>query len=68
MVDLHGHEAGNGGYSQGTPTAHRHLSYSERCPASRVHSSMQHHLRTDLFKGGVYGPREAIGTFRNAEK
>jgi hypothetical protein len=23
MVDLNGHEAGNGGYSQGTPTAHR---------------------------------------------
>jgi hypothetical protein len=29
-VDLSGHEAGNGGYSQGTPTAHRPLSYSER--------------------------------------
>jgi len=24
---------------------------------------MQHHLRTDLFKGGVYDPREAIETF-----
>jgi hypothetical protein len=23
MVDLNGHEAGNGGYSQRTPTAHR---------------------------------------------
>jgi hypothetical protein len=34
MVDLNGHEAGNGGYSQGTPTAHRLLSYSERCPIS----------------------------------
>jgi hypothetical protein len=33
-VDLNGHEAGNGGYSQGTPTAHRLLSYSERCPVS----------------------------------
>jgi hypothetical protein len=30
MVDLCGHEAGNGGYSQGTPTAHRPLSYSDR--------------------------------------
>jgi len=29
MVDLNGHEAGNGGYSQGTPTAHQPLSYSE---------------------------------------
>ena len=34
MVDLNGHEAGNGGYSQGTPTAHWHLSYSERCPVT----------------------------------
>jgi hypothetical protein len=29
MVDLRGHAAGNGGYSQGTPTAHRPLSYSD---------------------------------------
>ena len=29
---LNGHEAGNGGHSQGTPTAHRLLFYSERCP------------------------------------
>ena len=29
MVDLNGHEAGNGGYSQGTPTAHRALFYSD---------------------------------------
>ena len=36
MVDLNGHEAGNGGYSQGTPTAHRPLFYSERCPVSRL--------------------------------
>ena len=32
MVDLNGHEAGNGGHSQGTPTAHRPPFYSERCP------------------------------------
>ena len=31
MVDLNGHEAGNGGYSQGRPTARRVLLYSERC-------------------------------------
>jgi len=30
MVDLNGHEAGNGGYSQGRPTARRVLLYSER--------------------------------------
>jgi hypothetical protein len=34
MVNLNGHEAGNGGNSQGTPTAHRPLSYSERLPVS----------------------------------
>jgi hypothetical protein len=32
MVDLNGHEAGNGGYSQGRPTARWVLLYSERCP------------------------------------
>jgi len=35
-VDLNGHEAGNGGHSQGTPTAHRPLFYSERCPVTRL--------------------------------
>ena len=29
-ADLNGHEAGNGGYIQGTPTAPRALLYSER--------------------------------------
>ena len=29
MVNLTGHEAGNGGHSQGTPKAHRALLYSE---------------------------------------
>ena len=29
-VDLNGHEAGNGGHSQGKPTASRILLYSER--------------------------------------
>ena len=29
MVILNGHEAGNGGHSQRTPTAHRGLLYSE---------------------------------------
>src|ERR1700676_1822255 len=32
MVDLNGHAAGNGGHSQGRPTAHRPLFYSERWP------------------------------------
>jgi hypothetical protein len=30
MVDVNGHEAGNGGHSQGKPTAYRGLLYSER--------------------------------------
>jgi hypothetical protein len=30
MVNLNGHEAGNGGYSQGTPTARCALLYSEQ--------------------------------------
>jgi hypothetical protein len=34
MVDLNGHEAGNGGYSEGRPTARRVLLCSERCPVS----------------------------------
>jgi len=29
---------------------------------------MQHHLRTDLFKGGVYDPREAVETFCHGEE
>ena len=36
MVDLNGHEAGNGRYSQGRPTARRVLLYSERCPITGV--------------------------------
>ena len=38
MVDLNGHEAGNGGHSQGTPKAHRPLSYSERLPVTQRQS------------------------------
>ena len=34
MVDLNGHEAGNGGHSQGRPTERRALLYSERCPVT----------------------------------
>jgi len=30
--------------------------------------SMQHHLRTDLFKGGAYDPREAVETFSHGEE
>jgi hypothetical protein len=36
MVDLNGHEAGNGRHSQGRPTARRVLLYSERCPVIRL--------------------------------
>jgi hypothetical protein len=43
MVDLNGHEAGNGGSSQGTPTAHRHLSYSERWKVSALPEGLNLH-------------------------
>ncbi len=36
MVDLNGHEAGNGGYGQGRSTARRVLLYSERCLVNAV--------------------------------
>jgi hypothetical protein len=36
MVDLNGHEAGNGGHSQGRPSAHRDLLYSERRDVTKV--------------------------------
>ena len=36
MVNLHGHEAGNGGHRQGIPTAHRPLSYSDMKPVRSV--------------------------------
>ena len=39
MVDLNGHEAGNGRYSQGRPTARRVLLYSERCPVTALIST-----------------------------
>jgi len=35
-VTLNGHEAGNGGHSQGRPTAPQPLSYSERCPSTAL--------------------------------
>ena len=35
-VDLNGHAAGNGGYSQGKPKAHCVLLYSERFPSTRL--------------------------------
>ena len=39
MVDLNAHEAGNGGKSQGKPTAHGVLLYSEGAP--RIHGELQ---------------------------
>src|ERR1017187_9133375 len=46
MVDLNGHEARNGGRSQGTPTAHRPLFYSERWSSSRAPLLAPSPLRT----------------------
>src|SRR5215468_9232603 len=38
MVDLNAHEAGNGGQSQGKPTAHGVLLYSEGAP--KIHGEL----------------------------
>jgi hypothetical protein len=38
-VDLNGHEAGNGGHSQGTPIAYRPLFYSEKYPLNQALAS-----------------------------
>jgi hypothetical protein len=57
MVDLNGHEAGNGGHSQGMPKAHRPLSYSERFPTSR--SSSPHLTNVVLFAAIGQHPRDA---------
>jgi hypothetical protein len=45
MVTLNGHEAGNGGYSQGRPTARQVLLYSERCPITAAFIRLEDHLR-----------------------
>ena len=56
MVNLTGHEAGNGGYSQGTPKAHRAFLYSEK----RAHRGSHHDLTNGrnpyVFRSdGVFG-------------
>ena len=45
MVNLNGHEAGNGGHGQGIPTAHRPLSYSERFATIALGSLEEEELR-----------------------
>jgi hypothetical protein len=61
-VDLNGHEAGNGGYSQGRPTAREVLLYSERFPVTQL----SRNLLISPFKSGNR-PREVPGT-RDASK
>jgi hypothetical protein len=46
MVDLSGHEAGNGGYSQRKPTAHRDSSTRKRVPLRAVSTTREKGLRT----------------------
>ena len=48
-----------------THNSERLLSPDKRGAFNR---SMQHHLRTDLFKDGVYDPREAVETFSQGEE
>ena len=52
MVDLNGHEAGNGGYSQGMPTAPRTLLYSERSDVSQVSAARATVSPLPLLVGG----------------
>ena len=49
MVDLYGHEAGNGGYSQGKPTVHRASStrnviFIPKCRRKTLYGSLRPHL------------------------
>src|SRR5437773_6015812 len=46
MVDLNGHEAGNGGYSQGTPTAYRDSSTRRAKGAARTASESRHRFHS----------------------
>ena len=50
MVNLTGHAAGNGGYSQGTPTARRAFLYSERarCPLLCRRDNWRSWLQTEI--------------------
>jgi hypothetical protein len=59
MVDLNGHEAGNGGYSQGTPTAHRPLSYSEVDLANGTAGVRAETLEIEILKN-VVGERAVV--------
>ena len=58
MVDLNGHEAGNGGYSQGKPTVHRASSTRSATALSR---QTQHLLRSMHSLTKYYSVTEAHG-------
>jgi hypothetical protein len=53
MVDLNAHEAGNGGQSQGKPTAHGVLLYSEGAP----------HIHGELLKLGINVGETSVGKY-----
>jgi hypothetical protein len=59
MVDLTGHEAGNGRHSQGIPTAHQPLFYSERFPVTRLYVQVNTSTRRNFLdqRSGVEDPR-----------
>jgi REP-associated tyrosine transposase len=49
MVDLYGHEAGNGGYSQGKPTVHRasstrNIAFIAKCRRKALYVQLRPHL------------------------
>jgi hypothetical protein len=50
MVDLNGHEAGNGGYGQGRSTARQVLLYSERCPVRHAYRDLERRSKDVLLR------------------
>ena len=63
MVDLNGHEAGNGGYSQGRPTARQVLLYSERRPVTRLPARNNFQLASLEQRSGIFTTLAQITCF-----
>jgi hypothetical protein len=54
MVDLHGHEAGNGGHSQGKPTAYRDSSTRRDGVTSPIHSRVLEQYQNHALSEGAW--------------
>jgi hypothetical protein len=65
MVDLNGHEAGNGGYSQRTPTAHRVSSTRRAVEAVKKWVTLfEVGPDATLARGTLVAAKRAPGTWR----